>query len=287
MDIQIYTDHLIPLEPGQAVSHGWTSATGFKPMGVTWHWSVTRNLPTLDRVLGGAHASRKGIASAHYGNGRSFEEGVSRYVILDNRSWHAGKNQTLRWDGQPSTQQTKGSRATIGIETVHIGYASPTIPADPTWVTVPGTLTRDSYQVQDWPPDQFEMMVAVGREIIQRWPHIGPDDHHGHHDLCPGYKLNVIGFDFARLIRAIHDAPDYPDYWSPFNSVRGRQAALMALGYDLGTSGADKVWGRLSQGAFELYQSDADEVANGHWTSWTSKDVYQRLIERGLDPSHL
>src|SRR6266511_2520349 len=89
---------LVPLEHGQAVSVGWPASIGGCPRGVTWHWTATWDLATCRRTLGGANATRKGQASAHYAVGRSRAEGVDRYVALENRSWHAGVQQTLRWD---------------------------------------------------------------------------------------------------------------------------------------------------------------------------------------------
>ena len=91
---------MIPLKPGQSVTRGWTSATGHKPMGVTWHWTAIESLEGTRGALGGANATNKGVSSAHYGVGRNFAEGVDRYVSLEDRSWHAGKEQKIRWDGQ-------------------------------------------------------------------------------------------------------------------------------------------------------------------------------------------
>ena len=107
-NFRIDTNWRIPLRPANAVSRGWTKATGNAPQGVTWHWTATRDRAACDRLLGGSNAKFKDIASAHYAVGRSFEEGISRYVSLTNRSWHAGKHQKLRWDGTPSTEETKG-----------------------------------------------------------------------------------------------------------------------------------------------------------------------------------
>ncbi|HEX8831243.1 MAG TPA: hypothetical protein VF705_08770, partial [Longimicrobium sp.] len=77
---------LIPLEDGQAVSAGWPESIGAHPLGVTWHWTVTWDLELCRRLLGGRNAERRGEASAHYGVGRSYAEGVDRYVSLENRS---------------------------------------------------------------------------------------------------------------------------------------------------------------------------------------------------------
>ncbi len=53
--------------------------------------------------------------------------------------------------------------------------------------------------MQPWTDEQLRMCIEIGREIVARWPHIGPDDRHGHHDICPldsegrAYKIDVCG----------------------------------------------------------------------------------------------
>ena len=120
---------MIPVKSGQSVNKGWTNASDKKPMGVTWHWTAIESLADTSRILGGPNAINKGISSAHYGVGRTFAEGVDRYVRLDDRSWHAGKQQKIRWDGKKSTEQTKASRTCIGVETCNVGYARQGHPA--------------------------------------------------------------------------------------------------------------------------------------------------------------
>lgn len=282
-----YNAHLIPLMRGQAVSRGWTAATGYQPMGVTWHWTVTRDLATCRRILGGGNALRKGSASAHFGVGRSFDEGVDIYVDLENRSWHAGINQTLRWDGRPSTNSTKGSRATIGIETVHMGFARPGNPAGDGWIPVANVTGRQVLLVEPWPEEQIVMMIDVGRRIIERWPHIGERDHHGHHDICPGYKDDVLGFPFARVLSGIYGR-DVPDVWTPLLLPAQRQRALRLLGYDLGTSGpardgVDGFWGRISDAALMAFQRDHGMVQDGCWNTFVNWAMYDALSNRGID----
>lgn len=274
---------MIPLESGHAVTRGWPPALGRKPLGVTWHWTVTRDLAVCRRVLGGANAERKGQASAHYGIGRSFAEGVDRYVTLENRSWHAGINQLYRWDGKTLDDPNyKGSRSTIGIETVSMGYSTPTFPAQPDWPEVASPVAR-KMRIQPWTEEQIEMMVEVGKEIVARWSHIGPRDHHGHHDLCPTYKVDVAGFPFARVLRGIYDDPTIPDIWTPLWLPRQRQKALIALGFDLGPLGADGDWGQLSDHALRTFQRNNGMVTDGLWTSFTNWKVTDQLRDRGLD----
>ena len=278
---------LIPLEDGQAVSAGWPESIGGHPLGVTWHWTVTWDLELCRRLLGGRNAERKGEASAHYGIGRGFEEGVDRYVSLENRSWHAGKSQTLRWDGRPLTSPDyKGSRSTIGVETVNIGYATAGDMVGDDWIEA-ATPDGKHIRVQPWTDEQVAMMVEVGREIVARWPHIGPDDHHGHHDLCPGYKVDVSGFPFARVLRGIYPDRIIDDVWTPTRTVVQRQAALAALGHDLGPTGADGQWGPRSLAALKRFQAEHGLVANGYWSTFVSRRICEVFAERGMELAEL
>lgn len=280
---------MIPVEDGQAVSRGWLQRHGQKPLGVTWHWGVVRTLGVLTQVLGGAHAERKGKASAHYGIGRSFGEGVHRYVSLENRSFHAGINQSLRWDGRAlDDADFKATRTTIGIETVHIGANVDGVVAKPNWIAT-ATPLGASIRVQPWTDEQVRMCIEIGREIVGRWPHIAPDDHHGHHDLCPldpdgnPYKIDVCGFPFARVLRGIYPDQAIDDVWTPLETVRQRQRALIALGFDLGRTGADGSWGRMSRNALRLFQRHHGMVINGLWSTFVSRKVHAALADEGRD----
>jgi hypothetical protein len=281
MSWKLNTAFRIPIEPGQAVSRGWTPATDNRPAGITWHWAVTRSLVDTRTVLGGAHALRRGRASAHYCIGKSFAEGIDEYVSLEDRSWHAGKNQTLRWDGAPSTAETQGSRSTIGIETVHMGFAAAGAPY--TAAATPGGVTL---RIEHWTEEQIQMAIELGRQILDRWPHIGPRDHHGHHDLCPvdpagnTYKIDVIGFPFARVLRGLYPDREIPDVWTPCWSVLGREKALAALNY---TIAADGRWTPRSTAVLKEFQRDIGMVENGLWTTFTCWAVYDVLRERGDD----
>ena len=278
-------DFLIPLVSDQAVSAGWTQATGRRPLGVTWHWTATWDLALCRRVLGGAHPERKGEASAHYGIGRTHAEGIDRYVTLANRSWHAGKGQLCRHDGTPFTDQVaqKGSRTTVGIETVNIGYARQGVAARPDWIRVARTNSKDIVRVQHWTDEQIEMMIAVGQEIITTFSHIRPRDHHGHHDICPGYKDDVIGFPFAVVLRGIYQTAAIPDVWTPTMFPAQRQRILIALGHDLGVTGADGSWGNKSQTALVAFQRAQGLQPTGHWSTFVSWKAHDLLAAAGKD----
>lgn len=288
LQFKINEKAMIPVAPGHAVGKGWLAPTGNRPLGVTWHWAVTRDLLTLRNVLGGSNPERKGEASAHYGIGRSFAEGVDRYVSLENRSFHAGKNQTVRHDGKKLGKNEftdlKASRSTIGIETVHIGTTSKA-PFIRTASPMGQPLT-----VETWTDEQVEMMIAIGVEIVTRWKHIGPRDHHGHHDICPtdvktgkAYKIDVCGFPFARVLRGIYPKETIPDVWTPLETVTQRQRTLIALGFDLGPTGADGDWGKKSRGALVAFQQANGLFANGLWSTFVNWKVFEVLEAAGRD----
>ena len=268
---------MIPVERGQAVGRGWTSATGFKPIGVTWHWTATFNLTTCRRILGGANALRKGSASAHFGVGRSVDEGVDQYVSIENRSYHAGAGQTLEQDGRPLRSRSFiGARTTIGIETVNVGYARRGVPAGDDWIPALSPNGRQEMRIEPWTEPQIVMMIELGRMLVSAFPNIRPNDHHGHSDICPGRKVDPLGFPFARVLSGIYEC-SIEDVWSPFVEAEGRQRALKLLGYDLGPWGVDGDWGRVSQAALEDYQVDRGLAEDGFWTLGVSRSIYSDL----------
>lgn len=280
-DFKINIDYMIPHGNGNAVSKGWTSYSDRKALGVTWHWTATWDLKTCTRILGGDDALRKGEASCHYGIGRSFEEGVHQYVSLDDRSWHAGAGQTKMYDGSelPSSRY-KASRNTIGIETVHIGYTRKGVPRLDDYYDA-ATQSGRMICVASWTEEQIALMIHVGKKIQERWPNIGPRDHHGHHDICPGRKVDVVGFPFAEVLRGIYDDESIPDVWSEFWDISARQQALIDFGYNLGSYGADGDWGRMSDAALEKFQADNGMVVDGMWDTyvcWKIHDLRTKAV---------
>lgn len=278
LSFKIKEDFVIPTKPGNSVSRGWPSSTGGIPHGVTWHWTATWDLKTTDFLLGGDKAKFKGLASAHYGIGKSFNEGVSRYVTLENRSWHAGKNQTLRYDGMPRiNQRDKASRTTIGVEIVNIGYERSGVISKDDWIECYSPNGKQKMLVEPWNEEQIITIIEIGKEIIQRWSHIEPRDHHGHHDICPGYKVDVSGFPFAYILRKIYNDNSLPDVWSMYWKIEERQQVLIELGYDLEPKGADGDWGRISDSALRQFQKDNDLVENGMWTTFVCWKIYELI----------
>ena len=266
----MFNDFLIPLASGQAVSSGWTYGM---PYGVTWRWTATWDLETCRKILGGPSALRKGQASAHFGVGRTAEEGVDRYVEVANRSWHAGANQTIRWDGGPAKQNGKwysGARTTIGIETVNIGYARKGVSGNSEWINAVSGNGKQEFLIQPWPAEQMDLMIELGKYLQGMFPYLTWRDHHDHESLCPGYKLDCIGFPWAELLNGIYENENIPDIWTEYQTIEGRQSALGSVGYDLGSYGADGDWGRMSDAALQNFQKDTGQVQNGMWTMMTS-----------------
>ena len=283
MDLPIDDRYLIPLEEGHAVTHGWPQETGGRPWGITWHWTATWDLERCSQLLGGPEAERRGIASAHLGVGRNLQEGVHRYIDFEHCSWHAGKNQTLRFDGQPLLDEAwKGSRTTIGVEAVYIGYERPEVPRGDDWRPVDSVNGQQRMWVPPWPREQLDMLVEVGRRILDRWPHIGPRHHHGHYDLCPGYKVDPAGFPFAQRLRRIYDDADIPDVWSSLWTVDQRQRVLAWFGLDPRPADGP-TWGTASDAALRRLQRHLGLVVDGMWTTFVNWRLHDEITAQGAD----
>ncbi len=283
MQLPIDDRYLIPLEGGHSVTLGWPAETGGRPWGVTWHWTATWDLEHCSRLLGGPNAERRGVASAHLAVGRNLREGIHRYVGFENRSWHAGKLQTLRFDGQPRLDPAwKASRTTIGIEAVYIGYARQEVPRQDDWRRVDSPDGQQQMWLPPWPAEQLDMLVEVGRRIVARWPTIRPRHHHGHHDLCPGYKVDPAGFPFAQVLRRIYDDPEVPDVWSGVETIEQRHRVLARCGLDpRPEDGAS--WGPASDAALRRLQRRLGLVVDGMWTSFVSWRLHDELAAQGTD----
>jgi len=280
---------MIPLNPGQAIGSGWRYSNPLvgknSAFGVTWHWTATWNRSACDRILGGDDAMRKGEASAHYCVGVDFAEGISRYVGLNDRSWHAGKNQMMRWDGADIHKDGilgSGSRTTVGVETVNIGFSRTGIDKKDDWKEAWSPNGKNQMWVPPWSAEQTVMMIWVGKEIQQTFPYLTARDHHGHHDICPGYKEDPsFIFPFAQVLNGVY-SHDITDVWTPFELIEPRQRALLLLGYDFGEWGADGDWGRISDAALTKFQKDRQITENGLWTTFVCWEIFDALSEVNL-----
>lgn len=294
------TDYLIPVAAGHAVTPGWPTR-GLSgepaPLGVTWHWTAGGSIAGCRATIGGANPQRKGEASAHYavGRGAAHKEGIDRYVTLDNRSWHAQKHQTLDLNGDSErVTGLTGIRSCVGVEVVHPGYARPAAGGLPAVLAGDGAVevaTPDGktvYQVPAWSDEQIQLCIEVGREIVKRFPNIRPEHHHGHVDLCPGYKADPLGMPLHRVLHGIYaeehsiNCPEeWECWWRGYLTVTQRQIALRVVGcrapgspdgYYVGEP--DGIWGPRSDRALRAFQADHNLVVNGLWTVHTARAIY-------------
>jgi hypothetical protein len=175
----------------------------------------------------------------------------------------------------------KATRTYIGVETVNIGYTREGVHAGADWADYVTPDQKQVLQIQPWTTEQITMLIAVGKEIVARWPNIKPRDHHGHVDICPGYKLDPLAFPYAEVLRSVYNQPNLPDVWSPFATVVNRQKVLVDLGY-LGSKGADGIWGPKSDAALKKFQTDRGLLGNGFWSTAVGWAVYDALTAKKL-----
>jgi hypothetical protein len=141
-------------------------------------------------------------------------------------------------------------------------------------------------RVQPWTTEQITMMIAIGKTIVKRWKNIRVRDHHGHHDLCPGYKDDVAAFPFAEVLSGIYGRK-VPDVWTLLALPMQRQNALFHLGFDLGTTGpakngVDGLWGSVSDRALRQFQEQNDLVPNAMWSTFVCWKIFDRLAEKKI-----
>lgn len=349
-------DCLLPVERGYPCAPGWrhrpprseirpyfiaagmpTPRSGRVPMGVTWHRAGGAGLDSVRRRFA-SEIREESRASTHYCIGADFADGIERYVSIEDRAWHAGTRQILRWDGRACALRTrrghewinegwKAARTTIGVTVV--GFAEPITRREQgeVWDDVPpeqilhaAMPNGQGRRVLRFGDEQYEMMIAVGREIVERWPHLRPWSHHGHYDICPDYRWDPLGLDFARLLRGVYPEDAIPDVWTPLRTAAQRQRVMKRLCGLLGIKRrvvVDGIWGVASRttlralqramaerknrrrpGLFGRWRAalatpeiemlearpmPAHTAVNGYWTSFTNWDVHAVLGEHGVD----
>lgn len=179
--------------------------------------------------------------------GRSFAE--AGRPLRRNRGWVLARhiNQTLRWDGTASDGANKDSRATIGIETVIMGYARPGLPADKDWVACTNTMSREELRVQPWASEQIVMVIAVGTSVVGG----------GRRSLFATITAITTSAQAARTTSLDSRSRrcqrfygvEVPEVWVPLAKPKQRQRALCEHGFSLGTTGVkmegvDGIWER-------------------------------------------
>ena len=72
--------------------------------------------------------------------------------------------------------------------------------------------------------------------------------------------VDPSGFPCARVLRGIYPDREIVDHWTPTRTVVQRQRALLALGIDVGPTGADGYWGARCLAALKRFQADHGHV---------------------------
>ncbi|MEJ0060057.1 MAG: N-acetylmuramoyl-L-alanine amidase [Terricaulis sp.] len=145
--------------------------------------------------------------SAHY---VLDEAGVAHRVVAEeHRAWHAGASS---WEGEGDVN----SRA-IGIEIVNGGH---------------------DFGLPDFPEVQIEGVIALLREILQRWK-LDPSRVVAHSDIAPARKLDPgEKFPWKRLADAgVSIWPEPTQHFEEDDAIGALQASLAAFGYGVQSNG--------------------------------------------------
>ncbi|WGL16301.1 N-acetylmuramoyl-L-alanine amidase [Microbulbifer bruguierae] len=121
--------------------------------------------------------------SSHYlipeGNDPSYPHDDLRvYQLVDEhrRAWHAG---TSIWEDRSQLNDHS-----IGIEIVNKSYCQP--PPEST----PGAEPEAVCFFPEFDPEQIDLVIALSRDILARYPDITPTRVVGHGDIIPHYKID-------------------------------------------------------------------------------------------------
>jgi N-acetyl-anhydromuramyl-L-alanine amidase AmpD len=240
---------------------------------VVLHWTAGPTLASCRATIG--QGGTRLDASCHFAVGRGLAEGIDQYVEPPNGSWHAGRNQLVRDDGAAVKQHADKARArAIGIELVHPGYVLEPDETTTKVATPDGTVIN----VPPFQPEQLSMLIYLGRELVRRYPHIGPRQWMGHDDICPGYKSDPsCAFPWAKVLSAIYGRT-IPNIWAAA-TVRQRQRCLRDCGFYDGK--LDHSWGPLSRAGMQEFQRHEGLAETGYWgvhAAWRMLDQSREAV---------
>lgn len=176
-----------------------------------------------------------GLVSSHYlipqPNDPTYPYGklkIFQLVAEKDRAWHAGASQ---WQGRSNLNDQS-----IGIEIVN----------QPSCEPPPYPLGRRQCQYPDFAPAQMALVQALAKDILARYPDIGPTQVVGHADIAPSRKDDPgPRFPWFELyqagVGAWYDDADVSRFSQQFSaeppSLTLVQQALAAYGYGLAASG--------------------------------------------------
>ena len=215
------------------------------------------------------------VHGRHIGGGRGWPGCPYTYIIPSTLEVVDGKFELYRvWDDSWRTWHTGGKHNTRGVGICMTGW----------FASRHSSSDSDSARLQ---PDSIAMTAL--EQLVHNFlvPRHGLDvstDLFGHFDVgkpaCPGDFLE----QWVRQTRG--------EQWvSPLFSTDGegddrvllrtdaqRQGALIKLGYDLGPSGADGVWGFKSRRALECFQIQHHLTVDGVWGPHTEREMRRQLF---------
>ena len=190
---------------------------------------------------------------------------VYRLVDEQQRAWHAGESY---WHGD-----TALNARSIGIEVVNRSQCVDIAPD-----LESRTPENQTCMFHEYEPEQLELVMALARDILDRYPRIDPVDVVGHADIAPGRRVDPgPKFPWRMLyehgIGAWYDEETVSKYLSRFVArppeLALLQRALEAYGYQVQDSGVYDPQTRFVLRAFQMHyrpsnwsgQADAETAA--------------------------
>lgn len=159
------------------------------------------------------------------------EQALKVYALVDEqrRAWHAGPS---RWEDRVNVNDQS-----IGIELVNRTHCVP-----------PGseTIAEQFCFFREFDPQQIDLLIKLGKDILARYPDITPTRVVGHGDVQPVWKIDPgPRFPWQQLhqagIGAWYDDATVTRYLQQFSlaapSLLQTQQALQAYGYGLTLTG--------------------------------------------------
>lgn len=203
------------------------------------------------------------------GGGRGWPGVPYTFVIPAMPETVDGKIEVYRcWDDEWRTWHTGGSHNSNGVGVCVAGWYKSR------WIR------KDVGREQ---PDELAMMgltALVNDYLLPRYGIKAEKGLFGHFDFgkptCPGDFLEQWVRDArGEDVQIIQPSGSLDD--RPLDTVKQRQQALIALGYDLGKWGADGVWGFYTRSALEAFQEDAGIRVDGVYGPQTDKAMRRAL----------
>lgn len=189
----------------------------------------------------------------------------------------------------PETVDGKLEVYRLWDDTWHTWHTGKAVNADMRAVAFAGMFrTRHSPRFSSEPPHPLAMEAGQSLILDYLLPryNLTTDDVYGHFDFgkaaCPGDDIEqwireVRGEDVEFL--AEDEEKTSPVSVAPLDSWKERQEALVSLGYDVGRTGADGLFGFYTRRAVESFQADAGLVSDGIWGPRTDRAMRLALAK--------